>query len=505
MNTKKKFFILNSGGGYSAEAQNVFDNMATELPSNYKTAIAIFIDGQVALSQWSNVIECWLFANDTSANSNKGWNGVVDADLVGSPTHSPSSGFSLNGSSQYISSNFIPNTHASGFDAKLSVGAFIKENRSTANARSLFGAVATGGAGKYGIDQVPTSAAINVFAGTSTQLAVSEGSNDDKIFDSETEYTSVQLGGTAYLYKDGILISSAARANTGLTTVDIFFGALNVNNAPFQYLDCTLSFGYVVDPTGFDFREFHLGIKTMLQALGVYSSTPELTIPSGGEWFDFSQSSVGNFTSLVGRKSLLTALGVNTPTIEAVGGVNMLKTESSGSKVVDLASVFQTFYDGSAPASFSILITVKPIDGTPASAQALFGHTNSTSGVMYARIGTDGKVTIGFKEADESEITTVTNFAVFGDTPSNVSILIFEFLKDEMIVEVNGIKVSQTETSWGTRTLTDFNGGSINMYLGCENVDGTPTNVLDGYIGDFMIRRGAWSQSQKERLLEYFS
>lgn len=491
------------GSPYSAEAQAVFDRMNTPLSPTYKAAINTFIN-TIGPTQWALVKEFWLFANDTQANSLIGWKGVRNATLTGSPSWSASFGFLNNGSSQYINSEFTPSIDAVGCEDNLSVGCFIKENLDTGNDKALFGCSPSGGAGHIGLRQVPSSAGIYIYPNTNSFLSTSEGSNDDRILDSETEYTSVQDAGVAKYYKDGLLINSASRANTGLSTVKLLFGAHLSNVTVVSHINAKLSAGYIIDPTGFDYRAFHLALKTMLTTLGVYASTPELTIPSGGEWFDFNQASVGSFTSLIGRKALLTCSGVNTPTIEAVSGVNMLRTNSTGSKVVDLSSVFQTFYDGTLPSSFSILVAVKPIDGTPSSAEALFGHTNSTSGIMYSRIGTNGKITIGFKEASQAEITTVTDFAAFSDSPSNVSILIFEFLKDEMIVEVNGIRVNQTEASWGTRLLTDFDGGTRNMYLGCENVDGTPTRVFNGHIGDFMIRRGGWSQSQKERLYTYF-
>ena len=499
MNIKKLSWYL-SGDNYSADAQAVFARMNTPLNATYKAAINTFIN-TIGTTQWAKILEFWLWANDTSANSLIGWKGVVNSTLTNSPTHSASSGFTTNGTNQYIG-GFIPSTHAAGYEAKLACGCFIKENLSTGNTLSAFGTTLAASVGRMEATQTPGSAAINFYANNNSVVSVSEGSNDDKIFDSETQYTGVQLAGTAYFYKDGILITSASRANNGLSTLEMTFGAANINGTKAQHINARFSAGWFIDPTGFD---FHLALKTMLNTLGVYSSTPELTIPAGGEWWDFNQSSVGNFASLIGRKGLLTCSGVNTPTIEAVGGVNMLRTNSTGSKVVDLSSVFQTFYDGTLPSSFSILIAVKPVDGTPTSAESIFGHTNSTSGVMYAKIGTNGKITIGFKGVGQSEITTVTDFACFADSPTNVSILIFEFLKDEMIVEVNGVRVNQTETSWGTRALTDFDGGTRNLYIGCENVDGTPTNVFNGYIGDVMIRRGAWSQSQKDRLYNYFS
>ena len=492
--------------GYSAEAQAVFDLMATEPNSTYKDAFATFIDGQVALSQWTNVKEFWLWAGDTEANSLKGWKGLKDSDFVGTPTWS-TTGVTLNGTSQYISSNLVPNTDVSGFDAKLSVGAFIKQNFSTTNDQSLFGSVPSGGAGHMALNQNPSNAAIRLFANTNSLFDVSEGANDDKYFDSETEYTCVQDAGTAKYYKDGLLINSAARTNSGLSTVEILFGATLSNVTPFRHLNAKLAAGYVIDPTGFDYRAFHLGLKTMLQTLGVYASTPELTIPTGGEWFDFSQASLGTFDSLAGRKSALTAVAsANAPNIEVESGigVRVASFDSSNSEAIDLASTFQTFYNGTLPSSFSILVTVKPIDGTPSSAQAILGHTNSTS-IMYFRVNTTGKTELGFKEPAQAAIKTLTDQVVFADTPTDFAVIIIEFLKDEMVMEVNGIRVDQTEDSWGTRALTDFVGGSINMYLGAENVDGTITNPFDGYIGDFMIRRGAWSQSQKERLLEYFS
>lgn len=505
MNLAQLGIFASNPGGYSAAAQSVFSKMATALPTNYKTAIATFVDGQQALGQWTNVIEFWLWANDTQANSLKGWKGVVDSTFVGSPTWNTLTGPTLNGSSQYIDSGFIPNTHASANAAKLAVGAFIKENLDTGNAKSLLGTTLSGGGGRIELTQAPSSAAINCYTANSSQIGVSEGAHDDKIFDSETSYTAVQLAGTGYMYKDGIQIASAAKTNNGLSTLVITFGAANINAVITQYMNCKLSAGWVIDPTNFDFRAFYLGLKTMLQTLGVFASTPELTIPTGGEWFDFSQASVGTLTSLVGRKGLLTCAGLNSPTIESVSGVNMLRCNPTGSKAIDTSSVFSSFYSGTSPSSFSILLTVKPNDGTPSSAQAFFGHTNTTNGVMYSRIGTDGKITIGFKESTQAEVTTVTDNTAFNDPPTFVSILIFEFIKDDMIVYVNGIRVSQTEASWGTRVLSGFDGGTRNMYIGAENVDGVVTNVLDGYIGDFMIRRGGWSQSQKERLFNYFA
>lgn len=501
--------VLSIGFGnaplYSPDAEAVFARMNTPLSEAYKAAINTFIN-TLGTTQWAKVLEFWLWANDTSANSLIGWKGVVNSTITNSPTHSAASGFTTNGTNQYIG-GFIPNTHAAGYEAKLACGCFIKENLSTGNTLSAFGTTLAASVGRLEVTQTPGSAAINMYANNNTVVNVSEGSNDDKIFDSETQYTIAQLAGTAYFYKDGIQITTASRANNGLSTVEMTFGAANINGTKAQHINAIFSAGWFIDPTGFDFRGFHLALKTMLTTLGVYSTTPELTIPTGGEWFDFSQAGLGTFVSLAGRKAALTALAAaNAPNIEveAGSGVRMARFESANSEAINLASVFQTFYDGTLPSSFSILVTVKPIDGSPASEQAFFGHTNGNN-QMYARLTTANKVKIGFKEAVQAAINTNTDFAAFNNSPSNVTILLFEFLKDEMIVEVNGVRVNQTEDSWGTRALTDFDGGSINMYLGAENVDGVITRPFDGFIGDFMIRRGAWSQSQKERLYNYFS
>lgn len=499
--------LLSGGASYSAQAQLVFDNMASDLPSAYKSAIDTFIRGQVALSQWGNVKELFLFASDTEANSLKGWKGLKDADLVGSPSWAALTGVTLNGTNQYVSSNIVPSVDLSGHEDNLAVGAFIKENFTTANDKSLFGSVPSGGAGHMALNQNPSNAAIRLYANTNTITDTTEGAHDDKIFDSETEYVGVQNEGRAQVYKDGLLIKDVALVNSGLSSVELLFGCTLSNITPFRHLNASLCVGYVVDPIDFDFREFHLGLKTMLQTLGVYASTPELTIPTGGDWIDFSQGSVGVFASQAGRKSVLTAVAsANAPDIEVESnsGVKMVRFESSKSEAIDLGSTLQTFYDGTLPSSFSIEVSVLPIDGTPASDQVIFGHTNSTS--RFALIlKTTGKLELVFKEPAQAQINTITDFAVFNDSPTDVSLITVELIKDDMIVEVNGIRVMQTETSWGTRAVTDFVGGSRNMYLGAENVDGTITSPFNGFIGDFSIRKGGWSQSHKERRLTYFS
>lgn len=114
---------VNSGAptevNYSDEAEAVFTNIETgsgeTLTLGEKTAIARFIDEEVALGNWSEIYSFIINSGlSTSAKARVDWKTGVQATTTGSPTYSPTTGFTTNGSSSYENTLVNPSTIVSG-------------------------------------------------------------------------------------------------------------------------------------------------------------------------------------------------------------------------------------------------------------------------------------------------------------------------------------------------------------------------------------------------------
>jgi len=110
----RRSLLRSSGGGgsYSPEATAVFTRMSG-LTTAEKDIMATFIDAQVTNGNWALVDEYYNFYLQDMNNALVGWLNLT-ATREGStlPTYSYTTGFTLNGTDNYIDTGFIPSVDA---------------------------------------------------------------------------------------------------------------------------------------------------------------------------------------------------------------------------------------------------------------------------------------------------------------------------------------------------------------------------------------------------------
>lgn len=238
-------------GGFSAEAQAVIDLM-TGLTNDEKNFIATYVDAEVSNGNWSsNYDEFWCYGLISEANSLIGWKGLKTATNGGATK--TANGFSFNGSSDYIDTNFKPSVDGVNFTQNdalamsytydgLGKTAFVFDSFDGTNSKRT-GMRETG----FSINGVIVADAISLA--------------------DEEQIGVVRDGADYYLMRDGAVSLSRNTTSDGLTASNIILGARGDKTTAFY--DGDLSYFVVGSEIGFDHSDHFTNLNTLLTSLGV--------------------------------------------------------------------------------------------------------------------------------------------------------------------------------------------------------------------------------------------
>ncbi|WP_442577870.1 SGNH/GDSL hydrolase family protein [Mesorhizobium sp. ASY16-5R] len=230
-------FILNAlmapvADVYDASATALFARMPVSPTYPERNRINALIVALKGYGIWSKLDEKQVMAMAISANASGNFiNANFTMTLVNSPTFTAKKGYSGNGSTSYINTNFNPaagslnftqnscsimvwcNSTGTASSAVTDVGSFDGANGSIIRCR---------GASNYVESRLNTGS-------TST-------SNPATVTDAKGMTLISRTGSGGYsVYRDGVLVTSPAVVSAAIANVNIFLGALNTSGTPSQH------------------------------------------------------------------------------------------------------------------------------------------------------------------------------------------------------------------------------------------------------------------------------
>ncbi len=244
--------ILKPTAGFSPEAQAVIDRM-TGLTAGEKNAIAVFVDAEVINGNWALIDEFWCFGLTTEANALKGWFAKT---ATNNGATKVSTGFSFNGTTDYVDSNFNLNTDGVKYtlnDALL--GCYLYEHTVDG---MMFGA--RSGSDFARMHTVGTAMIVN-----------SDGNRSG--LDTENRELSVIIRDSSTNtdhYIDGVLAASpATQTSTAIPNNNNYIGCYNNQGSPDIFLNGIISSFIVGSAIGFDHSSHNTNLNALLTSLGV--------------------------------------------------------------------------------------------------------------------------------------------------------------------------------------------------------------------------------------------
>src|SRR3990167_2619403 len=208
-------------GGYDAMASAYFAAVPNAFTSARKTIINTLIAGLRADGNLTKLDRLWLLANSTTGNAVIDIIGLNAATLVNAPAFVEDQGYTGDGATSYINSNFSPNPDATNFTQNSSsFGVYVNTDDGTSPGIAM--GVAQGGTSYntvwpkeggifYGTST--DSGAIEVSVATANCLSLSVAQRVD--------------ASNVDIYKAGVLVASGARTSGLVTTIPFFILAHN--------------------------------------------------------------------------------------------------------------------------------------------------------------------------------------------------------------------------------------------------------------------------------------
>lgn len=253
-------FILRKVGGFSPEAQAVINRM-TGLTTDEENAIAAFVDAEVLNTNWALIDEFWCFGLVTEANALTGW---LNKTATNNGATKVSTGFSLDGSTDWINTNFTPSIDGINYilnDALF--GAYVKtDNNPGGSSRTLMG---------YAGD-LSARSLMNRGAGANLSFEVNRnpagGNTSIANYGNENLYLAVrEASNSSKLYLNGSLDSSDSSSSINLTNGDFEIGSLI--GGTFGNFQGIISSSLIGAGIGFDHSGHNTNLNTLLTSLGV--------------------------------------------------------------------------------------------------------------------------------------------------------------------------------------------------------------------------------------------
>lgn len=166
---------------------------------------------------------------------------------------------------------------------------------------------------------------------------------------------------------------------------------------------------------------------------------------------------------------------------------------------IDTNTTFQSVFRG----SFSISLWIKPDDGLPAAPEHYIGSNNAADEdeVYFGTLGITGKITFSYKSnGNEGIARTGQVFVNDQETQHNIVAV-----ADSTVGGAGGLKiyfdgvelplVDPNDGDTSGVTFGDFT-TSDNIFIGAQNIDGTPTDYFNGLIGEVMIYKKALTATE---------
>ena len=255
--------ILKRVSAFSAEAQAVI-NLMTGLTDDEQNFIATFVDAEVLNGNWgSNYDNFMCFGLISEANALTYWRGIKTATNNGATK--TANGFSFDGISDWINSNWIPSVDGVKFTLDDALcGAFVYD---AVSLQANDFVLATWDTPKT------SSVAILHDSGGNTRWSINDVTYSDTItsalVDTSSYLVTRNASNAMALYKDGSIVDTETDVSVSLGDFNIAIAAGNFDGVISNFGRCTLSSFIVGAQIGFDHSGFNTNLNTLLTSLGV--------------------------------------------------------------------------------------------------------------------------------------------------------------------------------------------------------------------------------------------
>ncbi len=248
-------------GGFSDEAQAVFDLMDTELPGAYKTILNTGINDLVDGGHWDD-LEQFAMPLDTAANSLIDWKEVQDLLAVKSPTFTPAIGWVLNGTTQYLNSQRSPDEWVLPSQNNVDVGVWCVLHDVPSGVEMLFGSLVSSLRFRAWTDGTNKNWQANA-----TTVDIAEV---DDTFETNSLNSGIRTGVNATAFNEnGIELANSATVSNAPSSDSMFIGAQSAAGVPALFFGGTVGLYYVknADLSNLDFYNIINTMVTDIQAL----------------------------------------------------------------------------------------------------------------------------------------------------------------------------------------------------------------------------------------------
>lgn len=269
MNKKLWSFINSGGAGYSSAAQSVFTNIGGSLSGAVKTAIAAFVDAEVAAGRWTNNLDVfqlygtalgseaqglknWISSSFTATNPNGHTATVNGYDFAGSGTSGVLTNYNPTTGTLYTASNAMQ-------------GVYLNRNDSSTDQKVILGYSGIDGwyqrtvASRLDFNNVVTN---NLGA---VQVAGYASGYTQGLYVGAVE-VEINPNYRMRIYKDGTSVGLGSASIPTELNQSMMIGGRGAGGAPF---DGVLSCYFAGAGASFSQSQFFTNFSTLITALGV--------------------------------------------------------------------------------------------------------------------------------------------------------------------------------------------------------------------------------------------
>lgn len=213
--------------------------------------VSTLITGLKADSLWTSLDRLWLFAAENSTSALIDLKGLSTATAINSPTFTADQGYAGNGTTNYIRTGYIPNTHGVNYTQNSgAMSCYVRNNRTTTvGLPYIFGAEEANNVRSSYLILAPATNAYSNVNGSGVNnivLATTQGQHVIVRSGSGTTNQTYYINGLSQVYA-----GRSATSDTP-TTYEIYVGANNRTGSALGYTAdqfATFSIGAALDAT----------------------------------------------------------------------------------------------------------------------------------------------------------------------------------------------------------------------------------------------------------------
>jgi hypothetical protein len=177
-----------------------------------------------------------------------------------------------------------------------------------------------------------------------------------------------------------------------------------------------------------------------------------------------------------------------------------------GAHYVNCNATFKAIFQG----SFAISFWMKPNDGQPGVTNFMFGVNKGSADYVQGILGSSGNLTFQYGvDGNNSNFKTSVASPIFADGPA-ANWYHIVYVADATIAGDYGIRIYGNGAALTPHpsylgntsavTFANFDADPYLPFIGCRNVNGSPSGYFTGGIDDVRIYRGALTLAQVEAL-----